>query len=261
MTSVQDILDKIEEFAPLALKEDGDPTGFQLGNRQQQVKKIMTTLDVRPNVVQEAIDNNIDLIIAHHPVIFKPAQNLDYNDPQNQMYADLISHNISVHSAHTNVDKTKNGMNDWLAAALKLKATDSIIELDNLGIVGELEQELSLESFADKVKQAFNLPALRIIKPYKKHSVKKVAIIGGDGGKFYQVINKIKADTFITGDVYYHTAHDMQSSGLNVIDPGHHIEAIFMDKMASKLRTWSKECNWNVEVNIATANTEPYEFR
>lgn len=260
MTDVQTILDKIEEFAPLELKYDGDPTGFQIGDKTKSVKKVMTTLDIRPNVVKEAIENNIDLIVAHHPIMFRPAKNLDISNPQNKMYSDLLSNNIAVHSAHTNVDATINGMNYWLAEALSLKKITSINELNGLGITGYISHPEKLENFSEKLKKIFNLPEMRIVKPYNDTKVNKVGIIGGDGGKFYPTMIEKGVDTFITGDVYYHTAHDMQSAGLNVIDPGHHVEAIFIKKMAELLNLWNQQNNWDIVVIESKANTEPFTF-
>lgn len=112
MVKVQDVIEKIEEIAPLSIKMEGDPTGFQLGDRNQEIHRVMTTLDVRPNVVQEAIDKKIDLIVAHHPVMFHATHNLDLASPQNKMYRDLLANNISVYASHTNLDKAHNGMTD-----------------------------------------------------------------------------------------------------------------------------------------------------
>ncbi|MDO1605453.1 Nif3-like dinuclear metal center hexameric protein [Lactobacillus sp. YT155] len=258
MTKVQEIVDEIEKFAPLDLRIDDDPTGFQLGNRHQEVKKVMTTLDVRPNVVAEAIENNVDLIIAHHPVIFRPIKNLNVDDPQNKMYYDLIQNNITVYAAHTNLDRVNGGMNDWLANALALKNIIHPQEL-SLGVIGEVDST-TLDEFSKKVKNVFSLPGLRFIRPYQERPVHKVAIIGGDGGSFYPEILQCDVDTFITGDIYYHTAHDFQALNLNAIDPGHHIEAIFIQKMAEQLDSWSEKNDWKIDIIQSTANTEPYTF-
>ncbi|AKP66602.1 Nif3-like dinuclear metal center hexameric protein [Companilactobacillus ginsenosidimutans] len=266
MVKVQDILNKIEEFAPLSIKMDGDPTGFQIGDRQQSVKKVMTTLDVRPKVVQEAIDNNVDLILAHHPIMFHAPRNLDLSSPQNKMYADLMTHNISVNASHTNLDKAHGGMNDWLMEKLRehveIKSSGYIDPDDDysIGRVGELAEEMDLVEFAKRVRDAYDLPNLRYVKSELGQKVRRVAIIGGDAGKFYPEVLKSGADTFITGDVYYHTAHDMMSNGLNVVDPGHHIEAIFIEKMAHKVQDWANDYHWDIDIIKSKVNTEPYNF-
>lgn len=147
-----DLIAAIEEYAPLALREGNDPTGFQIGRRDKVVKKVLVTLDVRPEVVQEAIDNEIDFIFAHHPVMFRPARNLDLSDPQNKMYADILTHDMTVYAAHTNLDKAQGGMNDWLAAALALKNVQPFNVTDY-----EALMKLAVfvpETHADVVRQA-----------------------------------------------------------------------------------------------------------
>ncbi|MFH5811515.1 Nif3-like dinuclear metal center hexameric protein [Companilactobacillus sp. FL22-1] len=262
MVKVQDVINRIEEFAPLSIKMDGDPTGFQLGDRQQTVNTVMTTLDVRPQVVAEAIEKNVDLIVAHHPVMFHAAHNLDLASPQNQMYRDLLSHNISVYASHTNLDKAHDGMNDWLVEALDLQNITFLDENDDysIGRMGEVAEPMDLIDFAKQVRDAFHVQNLRYVKSDRNQKVQKVAVIGGDAGKFYPEVLKAGADTFITGDVYYHTAHDMMANGLNVIDPGHHIEAIFIKKMASILNDWKRSNKLSLDIVQSEVDTEPYNF-
>ncbi|WP_099974808.1 Nif3-like dinuclear metal center hexameric protein [Lactobacillus terrae] len=260
MTNVNDVITQMEIFAPLELREEGDPTGFQIGDKNAPIRKVMTTLDVRPLVVEEAIENNVDLIVSHHPIMFRSAKNLDLSNPQNKMYSDILSNNISVYSSHTNTDNADGGMNDWLMEQLGFKNIQKFRPGSNLGRFAELDQATTIEEFANKVAKSFKVPNLRYIKSEIPNSVKKVALIGGDAGKFYPDVLESGADTFITGDVYYHTAQDMQSLGLNVIDPGHNIEKIFIDKIADKLGQWNSINNWNIEVIRSKVITEPYNF-
>ena len=262
MVKVQDVIERIEEFAPLSIKMEGDPTGFQLGDRNQEIHRVMTTLDVRPSVVQEAIDKKIDLIVAHHPVMFHAAHNLDLASPQNKMYRDLLANNISVYASHTNLDKAHDGMNDWLMEELGLQNVRFLDENDDysIGRMGELEEPMSLVDFAKKVRDDFDVKNLRYVKSELGQPVQKVAVIGGDAGKFYPEVLKAGADTFITGDVYYHTAHDMMANGLNVIDPGHHIEAIFIKKMANILNDWKRSNKIELDIVQSEVDTEPYNF-
>ena len=259
----QELVQAIENYAPLALKMKNDPTGLQLGNLNQPVHRVLTTLDVRPAVVQEAIEQKIDFIFAHHPVMFHPARNLDTSDPQNQMYADLLSHQITVYAAHTNMDKATGGMNDWLAQKLQLQNIQPFgRDVDNvaLGRWGQLFQPLSLHELAQNVKQLFGLSGLRLITNDENQLVQKVGIIGGDGGKFYSQALAAGLDVFITGDVYYHTAHDMLASNLNVIDPGHHIEVIFSEQTKILLTNWAQTHDWELTVQVSQSNTEPFQF-
>lgn len=267
MTEIKEIIAKIEEFAPKSLALPGDPVGLQIGSADEGITKALVTLDVRPEIVQEAIDSNIHFIFSHHPAMFKPATNLDYRDPQNAMYAEIIKHDITVYSAHTNIDCAKHGMNDWLAEKLQLEQIKPFaFELNEdgcpigLGRKGVLKQPVELANFAEKIKQIFKLEGLRLIANNPHQLIQKVGIIGGDGGKYFQQAITNQLDLFITGDVYYHTGHDMLAANLAVIDPGHHIEQIFKRVMSDKLNEWSAANKWGVDFVPSQISTDPYQF-
>ena len=124
---VKELVDRFEQFAPKKLAMEKDPVGLQIGSLNSEVHKVMTTLDVRPEVVDEAIENGVDFIFAHHPVMFHPARNLDLDNPQNAMYANIIAHHITVYAAHTNLDSADGGMNDWLAETLRLNNLSGMV--------------------------------------------------------------------------------------------------------------------------------------
>ena len=96
MTTGTELINRFEQFASPQLAESWDHVGLQIGNPDRPIQKLMTTLDVRPEIVREAIDQQVDFIFAHHPIMFKPATDLDVRNPQNQMYADLLSHQITI---------------------------------------------------------------------------------------------------------------------------------------------------------------------
>lgn len=368
---VKDLVNRFEHFAPKKLAMDSDPVGLQIGSLNSDIHKVMTTLDVRPEVVDEAVENNVDFIFAHHPVMFHPARNLDLDDPQNAMYAKIISHHITVYAAHTNLDAADNGMNDWLAQSLglsdlsglvpaydesvfrltvqvpKVYATavrmslvdagaqasadqysgytyeidgtvyyvpkagadptmgaagepneveDSRLEFEvpeknlhhvlktladvhplekplynlirledkkhhfTMGRIGVLDRPMTVKAFAEYCKKVFAVPGLRVIAKNLAQPVQHVAILGGDGGKFFHLAQQKGADVYVTGDVYYHTGHDMLAAGLPVVDPGHHIESICIPKLAEMFKQWAEENNWNLDVYQSTINTDPFTF-
>ena len=113
MTTGNQLIARFEKFANPQLAEKWDHVGLQIGNPDLPITRLMTTLDVRPEVVDEAIEQNVDFIFAHHPIMFHPAKDLDTRDPQNAMYAKLLANNITVYAAHTNLDTASGGMNGW----------------------------------------------------------------------------------------------------------------------------------------------------
>ncbi|MBP1968688.1 dinuclear metal center YbgI/SA1388 family protein [Virgibacillus natechei] len=123
-----DIFRLMEEWAPLNLAYEWDNVGLQIGSYTNSVKKIMVTLDVLESVVDEAIDNDIDLIIAHHPLLFKPIKEVNIDTPHGRIIHKLIQHNISVYASHTNLDIANGGVNDMLADLLNLQSQDVLVE-------------------------------------------------------------------------------------------------------------------------------------
>lgn len=263
MVTAKQIIDRFEEYCPQTLAVPGDPIGIQIGDASKPVHTVLVTLDVRPEVVQEAIDTNADMIFSHHPVMFHPAHNLDFAVPQNRMYAELIKHNILVYSAHTNLDRVNPGMNDWLADALGLKDVRPFIEDGdeaNMGRIGRLAKQETLTQFCQRAKAAFDIKGLRLIAQDPSRTVQKVAVLGGDGGKFFMDAKKTGADVYVTGDVYYHTGHDMLAADMPVVDPGHHIEAIMKAHVRARLIQWAQDADWPLHVLASQLNTDPYRF-
>lgn len=257
------LIDRFESFAPKTIAFTNDPVGLQIGNVNNDIKRVMVTLDVRPEVVDEAIKQNCDMIFSHHPLIFRPIKNLDLSNPQNQMYAKLIQNSILVYSAHTNLDVAKGGMNDWLTEAMGLNHVQTVYSNHydtNIGRIGVLPTPVTVEKFAKTLKKTFNLDGLRLVTSDNEAMVKNVAVVGGDGGKFYPEMLKAGVDVFVTGDVYYHTGHDMLADGINVVDVGHNVEKICIPKLASLFNEWKANNDWEVEIIESTINTNPYQF-
>lgn len=265
----QALIDRFEQFASPAIAEPGDPIGLQLGDPKREINTVMTTLDVRPEVVAEAIDRQVDFIFAHHPMMFHAAHNLDLRDPQNAMYAQLLNHNIVVYGAHTNLDNVNGGMNDWLAQQLQLSQTEPLLaggidpntnEHYGMGRIGYLSQSMTATQFAEYCCRSFNVHGLRLIQPANQQPIKRVAILGGSGGQFYLTAVTQGADAYVTGDVSYHVGHDMIAHGLTVVDPGHHIECVCKAKLQTLFTNWSEESNWQINVLASSLNTDPFTF-
>lgn len=271
MTTGNDIIKCFEQFADPQLAEDWDHVGLQLGDPGREVHKVLTTLDVRPEVVKEAISGEFDFIFSHHPLMFHAAQNLDVRDPQKKMYEQLLKHDITVYSAHTNLDTANGGMNDWLADKLQLKNLSPLVDAGTdpnsgkpvgMGRIGDLTLPLPANAFAQYCCAAFQVPALRVVNPVgqEKRIVKRVAILGGSGSSFYQTAIKKGADAYVTGDLTYHNAQDMQARGLTVIDPGHHIEVVAAAGLKNLLDQWTIANAWTIDVETSQVNTEPFQF-
>jgi len=119
---------------------------------------------------------------------------------------------------------------------------------------------MTVRDYAQFVCETFDVAGLRLISNTPDKVVKRVAIVGGDGGKFYPAAIQAHADVYITGDVYYHTGHDMLADGLSVIDPGHHIESIVKTEMSRIFEQWAQENDWQVEIIKSWQKTDPFTF-
>lgn len=128
MTTIRDITNRIEAFAPSHLAEDWDPIGLSFGSYTKKVKKVMVALDLDKNTLKEAQDKEIDFIFTHHPSIFKSLRTLNEHDSRRKEYIDLIRSDIALYSAHTNVDSTIGGMNDWLAETIGIEQPFEVLD-------------------------------------------------------------------------------------------------------------------------------------
>lgn len=271
MTTGNELIERFEKFASPALAESWDHVGLQVGNPDRPIKRLMTTLDVRPEIVQEAIDNQVDFIFAHHPVMFHPARDLDTRNPQNAMYAQLLAHQITVYAAHTNLDTANGGMNDWLAKQLGLTNCQPLVpagtdpvsgEPVGMGRIGDFAGSMNAAAFARYCMRIFKVPGLRLITnpADSERQIHRVAVLGGAGQDFYDRAVKLGADAYVTGDVSYHFAHDMIANHLTVVDPGHHIEAVSEHGLAELIRGWQSDYVWDFDLIENRINTDPFTF-
>ncbi|KXT79134.1 Nif3-like dinuclear metal center hexameric protein [Streptococcus sp. DD13] len=258
-----ELIARYEAFCPQELSMEGDVCGCQIGRLDKEVDKVMVALDVREQTVQEAIEKGVQLLIVKHAPIFRPLKDLVANRPQNQIYIDLIRHDIAVYVTHTNIDVVEDGLNDWFCQLLGIEQTKPLHLTEReqgIGRVGQVTPQ-SFSQLACKVKNVFGLDSLRLVS-YDRSDldrlIDRVAICGGSGQSFYSDALAAGAQVYITGDIYYHTAQEMLSDGLLAIDPGHHIEVLFIQKLVEKLQEWKQENNWSVEILASQATTNPF---
>lgn len=256
------VIQAYQDFCPPHLSIEGDVSGLQIGTLNKEVKRIMVALDIRETTVAEAIDKKVDLIIVKHAPIFKPLKNLVADDLQTQIYLNLVKNDIVVYVSHTDIDVLDGGLNDWFCELLEIRDTEVLHETipgHGLGRVGTVVEQ-TLEELALKVKSTFNLDAVRLVtyQHQAQQYVNRVAICGGSGDSFYKDALAKGADVLITGDIYYHTGQEMLTQGLLGIDPGHHIEVLFVEKITEKLLEWKEEKDWELEILASTVSTNPF---
>lgn len=261
---LKDLMDSLDNLYPIELAEDWDQVGLHFGHSEAKIEKIMTTLDVRPNVVAEAIERGVDTIIVHHPILFSPIQRFDNSTVDLRMYTEIIKNDINIYALHTNLDKAPNGMNDWLANALEL---EDIKELESsedgqtgLGRVGNLSKKLNRKEIISYTKEKLNTTNLTLIESTPKNNYQRVAIVGGASFDSISAALVEEADVFITGDITFHKGQDAYENDILTIDSGHYVEHIFKEKMAMVIKDLATQNNWEIEVVESNTNTNPFTY-
>ncbi|ANB61225.1 Nif3-like dinuclear metal center hexameric protein [Anoxybacteroides amylolyticum] len=364
----QEIIHLLEQFAPKHLAMEGDPIGLQIGSLNKPIQRVMVTLDVLEEVVDEAIKKHVDLIIAHHPPLYRPLKQIITDHAQGRIVEKCLKHDIAIYAAHTNLDIAIGGVNDWLSEALGLQEIDVLVPtyeeslkklvvyvpdthahavreaignagaghignyshctfnsrgigtflpeeganpfigekgtleeveevrietifpaalqkkvvaamlkahpyeevaydvypLENkgrtwgLGRIGYLPEEMTLRAFAEHVKKALDVQAVRVVGDLQD-KVKRVAVIGGDGNKYIRHAKMSGADVYVTGDVYYHVAHDAMALGLHIVDPGHYAEKVMKQGLVRFLEQQIGE-KWDVSIFASAVHTDPFTF-
>ena len=262
-----EIINIFNEWAPSYLVDTWDNTGFQIGNPEIDVKKILVSLDLDINVLKEAKKESAQMIITHHPILFKPLNRITCDDPKGKLVYDIIKENMVVFNAHTNLDVCHGGVNDVLAKIFNLKDIEILsksydiypLENENIsygyGRVGNIE-EMGLKDLISLVKEKLNVSNIRVYGNTDK-TIKKIAVCGGSGAEFIIDAYKSGADAYITGDIKYHDAQLAHELGLILIDANHYdTEKIILPEIKNYINRKTEE---KVDVKIFQYNSAPFE--
>lgn len=230
----REIIQLMNEWALPELIDSWDNTGFQIGDDNKEVEKILVSLDLDSDVLEKAVEEKYDMIITHHPLIFKPINSITTLNPKEKLIYTIIKNEIIVYNAHTNLDQAQGGVNDELAKLLELKnptllSPNNINETKSYGYgkIGEVE-DIRLVDYIDFIKGKLSIDYLTIYGDIDR-TVNRVAICGGSGAEFIYNAYKEKACIYITGDIKYHDAQLAHELGLTIIDAGHyHTEKIIL---------------------------------
>lgn len=221
-----DLIQIMEKWAKPSLIDDWDNTGFQIGNSQKDVKKVLIALDLDRKVLDIALKNSYDMIITHHPIIFRPLKNITSEDEKGKMILDIIKNDIVVYNAHSNLDMADRGVSHRLADVLGLmdKCILRIMTTEGekdygYGIVGNIE-DILLSKYLCIVKERLKADNIMVYGD-TDIEINRVAVCGGSGGEFIYDAYASGADMYITGDIKYHDAQLGYELGLVIVDGGH----------------------------------------
>ena len=207
---LQKIIDVLQSIALDSLAEEWDNVGLMIGDKNQEINKILIALDFNSLVLDEAINLGADLIITHHPAIFNPLKRIT-----DKNYIKAIKNDIAVYSMHTNLDNAKDGVNYVLADLLEL------YNCDQAGMIRYGETiEKTLEEFIEFLKIKFNVQSVRFVGDMKRR-IKKVAVLGGSGGSMIDDVINLGVDLYVTGECQYNHAQTAYENDLALIVLGH----------------------------------------
>ena len=213
--TVAQVLALVNGIAPFELAEEWDNVGLLAGNPDHQVERVLCALDLRMDVVEEALRRDCQLIVTHHPILFRGRKNLRETDAEGRMLCALVRSGIAMIAAHTNFDNASPGVNDALAAALGL---ERVSVLENGMRIGSIKKT-DFGIFCRDAKAALRAPVRCYGAAARK--IERVAVLGGAGGDFAPQAIQAGADVYVTGEMGYHKALDAADNGLCIIEAGH----------------------------------------
>jgi dinuclear metal center YbgI/SA1388 family protein len=269
------LVSTFEELWPLAGAESWDSPGLVSGNPGQSVSKILLSVDVTSEVLAEAKAASCDLVLSHHPVLFKPVNTVSEISAKGSLLTHAISAGIAIYSAHTNADIVPDGVSDTLAKQLGLTGAKPLVasagsdsgtsdkEIGH-GRIGQLAEPIKLGDFARAIAKVLPATAsgVRVAGDFNQ-LVRTVAVCGGAGDEFIPNAQELGADVYVTSDLRHHVTQEAREESIArkqpmaLIDVSHWAsEWLWLNQAASQLKALHPE----LELLVSDLRTDPWEF-
>lgn len=260
---IKDIISTIEDIAPLNWQESYDNSGLTLGDINKVCTGVYVCLDVSEQIIDKAIKSNCNIIISHHPIIFKGLKKIDYSSQLGKILIKAIKNDIVLYAAHTNIDNALNGVNGILAEKiglvnLKPLSVGSFSENENFlgsGAIGELEKTMQRDEFFNHLKETLGLSQITY-NAKEQEQIKTIAICGGSGSFLIPDAIKANVDIFITGEIKYHELLDNDKSIL-LAEIGHYESEQFIKERIIAILS-EKFCNFVPLISDESTNRVKY---
>ena len=252
---IQQVLSALEQFAPLPLQESYDNAGLQIGLTEAEVSGALLCLDVTEKIIDEAVAKGCNLVVSHHPLLFRGLKQVsDLNDVQRTVRK-AIKNDVCVISMHTNLDNARGGVNYKMAEKLGAKVLNSAEEEKQGLVLAELAQPMAAADFIAMVKECFGVKCA-MCNEILERPVKTVAICGGAGDFMLDEAIAQKADAFITGEMHYHVyfGHEQE---IQICVIGHYESEQFTTEIFREVI--ERECP-GVRTEMAETNTNPIHY-
>jgi dinuclear metal center YbgI/SA1388 family protein len=248
MATVDDIISRLEQIAPLAAAEDWDNVGLLVGDRRRTVTKLMTCLTLTPDTAAEAIGNGAELVVVHHPLPFRPVSQITTDTTAGRLLFELIEAGVSVFSAHTAFDSAEFGINQQLAAGFGLEEILPLVASAKdprlgSGRMGTFRAPIAFAEFIDRVKNFLSLGRLRVVGNNEK-PLRRVGVACGSGGSFLERARLNDCDCLVTGEASFHTCLEAETLDVGLVLCGHFASERFaVEHLGTQLASFFPEVN------------------
>lgn len=242
----REIIDILEKLAPGRFACQWDNPGLLAGRTEKEVKKILLAVDADDVAVKRAVESRADMIVSHHPLIFKPIKSVTDGDFIGRRLVTMIQADISYFAMHTNFDAAPGCMADCVAERLGITGGAPLEEMGEedgipfgIGKIGQLKEPVTGRKLAKEIKERFGLPFVTIYgeQMWEEEPVTIAAVCPGSGGSTIQAAVDKGAQVLVTGDISHHEGIDANARGLMIIDAGHYgLEHVFMEYMEEYLK-------------------------
>lgn len=230
--SITDLIQRLEAWAPPTWQESWDNGGWQVDpGVGDQPARVLVCLTPTWAVLEETLERRrlgqgVNLILAHHPLIFSPLKAVTQGDPVGQMVYQAITHGIGIYSAHTNFDQVAGGTADILAQRLDLRGAEPVVPTQpevGYGRVGNLRPVRTLKELLRQIQDILKPPRLIYSPAADLHQpIQRLAVLGGSGASFLGAVAKTGAQAYLTADAKFHQFQEARDRGVILIDAGHY---------------------------------------
>ncbi len=264
---LREVIETLEGFWPPAGADDWDAPGLVTGSLDARISRILLTVDVTDELIDEAINGGFDLIVAHHPLLLRGVKSVAEESSKGLILAKAIRSNVAIYSAHTNADIVTRGVSAALAASVGLERVMPLVETGpqiGHGRVGNLPTEVSLGEFAKSLARVLPSTAtgVRVAGDFESQ-VQRVALCGGAGDSFIEAAYESGADVYVTSDLRHHPTQEIleraraEKRQFALVDVSH----------------WAAEWMWlewaaedihgrfaSIQVVVSELRTDPWDF-
>jgi dinuclear metal center YbgI/SA1388 family protein len=262
--TVGEIWNVLCRWAPPGLAESWDNIGLQVGDPEASVQTLMIALDATENVLDAAAKRKAQMVLTHHPLLFRPVSSFDISKSVPRLLAGFLRKNIALAAAHTNLDSTVGGVSDLLANILGISDVKPLYTSDEnnprvgLGRIGNLSCRCKLSEIMDKVSNMLGNHGLLVVGQ-PGQTITRVAICGGSGSDLWPLAIDKGADLFLSAEIKHHVAREAEQMGKAIIDAGHfYTEWPLVPAMAEYMKRQASEEGWDLEIYIFDNEKSPF---